>query len=71
VREDQQYTQTAVFSACIQQDAGLSILMHRARALCNRDTLHGALKFLKVIFRQIYRIFNPSLKAAPPNNKLD
>jgi hypothetical protein len=39
--------------------AGLSILMHRVRALCNQHRLHGELEFLRVTLKQILQGLQP------------
>jgi hypothetical protein len=56
----------------------LSTLVHRAIVLCNRDSLHDELEFIKDTFRQnsysnwqIHMALNPIIRVAPPKNKPD
>jgi hypothetical protein len=49
----------------------LSILVHRARALCDHDSFHAELVFLGDIFRQICRALNPLPRVAQCDKKPD
>jgi hypothetical protein len=60
------------------KQAILSTLVHRARALCDQDSLPAELDFLKDIFRQngynnrqISRVFNRRLHTNQPNDNRD
>jgi hypothetical protein len=53
----------------INKHAILSILVHRARNLCDQDRLHADLVFLGDIFRQICRALNPLPRVAQCDKK--
>jgi hypothetical protein len=61
-------------SALVLTDAGLSILVYRARALCDEDSLHVEMVYLRDIFRknrQTGRTLDPPAKVALANDKPD
>jgi hypothetical protein len=56
--------------------AVLSTLVHRARALCDHDSLNDELRLLRDTFKQngysdwqIFRAFNPIMRVSPPTDK--
>jgi hypothetical protein len=51
--------------------AVLSTLVHRAKALCDRDSLRGELEFLRDTFRQIRRAINPPPRVVQSDEKSD
>jgi hypothetical protein len=58
------------------KQAALSTLVHRARSLCDQDSLCGETEFLRTTFRQngysdrqIRRSLNPPARVAPPPKK--
>jgi hypothetical protein len=60
------------------KQAVLSTLVHRARALCNQESLHAELVFLKNVFRQnvysdrqIHRVLNRRPNMSQPEDNPD
>jgi hypothetical protein len=57
------------------KQAVLATLVHRARALCDKDSLHGELEFLKTMFRengyssQQIRALNPKVQTSKSKDK--
>jgi hypothetical protein len=63
------------YHPCNKQ-AILATLVHRARALCDKDSLHGELEFLKTTSKengysckQIQRVLNPKVRTSKPKDK--
>lgn len=62
----------------VYKQAVLAILVHRARALCDEDSLHAELVFLRDVFRQnsyndqqIHRVLNHHPNISQPDDKPD
>jgi hypothetical protein len=72
------YVGFEVFTAVVMKSIIFSTLVHRARALCDQDSLHGELVFLGDIFRQngyterqIRRALNPRPRVGQSDDKPD
>jgi hypothetical protein len=53
------------------KQAVLSTLVHRARALCDQDSLHAELVFLRDVFRQTHRALNHNPNISNPDDNPD
>jgi hypothetical protein len=58
------------------KQAVLATLVHRARALCGKESIHGEFEFLRTTFKengysrqQIQRAINPKVRTSKPENK--